>query len=255
MSSPTWTPDALASESKHYEGRGWRLVEAQHQVSTLKLVDTLEEQRIIENLIEMTKPVIPADCRHLDYLLATPFRYETTPPAGSRFRRAGHARGVFYASEKSETAVAEIVFYRLLFFAESPGTPWPKEAVEYTGFSVALAVNRAVDLMVPPFVDSRATWIHPISYVSCQELADAARSARLALIRYESVRDPHAGSNLAVLSCRAFSEPRPMDRHTWRIRIGAAGAQALCEFPRRDVEFPPGTFTDPRLASLEWPTA
>ena len=251
MSSPTWTPAALASESVRYEGRGWRFVEAQHQVSTLKLVDTLEEQRTLESLIEMTKPVIPEDCRHLDYLLATPFRYDAAPRTGSRFRRPGHASGVFYASEESETAVAEIVFYRLLFFAESPGTPWPKEAVEYTGFSVALAVNRAVDLTVPPFVEYRATWMNSTSYGPCQKLADAARSARLALIRYESVRDPRPGVNLAVLACRAFSEPRPIERRTWRIRIGAAGAQALCEYPRRDVEFPPGTFTDPRLAALE----
>lgn len=251
MSSPTWTPAALASESERYEGRGWRFVEAQHQVSTLKLVDTLDEQRILESLIERTKPVIPADCRHLDYLLATPFRYDATPGTGSRFRRPGHAGGVFYASEEPETAVAEIAFYRLLFFAESPGTPWPKEAVEYTGFSVALAVNRAVDLMVPPLVANRAAWIHPTAYEPCQELADAARSARLTLIRYESVRDPHAGVNLAVLACRAFSEPRPIKRYTWRIRIGVAGVQALCEFPRCDVEFPPGTFTDRRLAGLQ----
>lgn len=250
MSSPTWTPAALASESAPYEGRGWRFVEAQHRVSTLKLVDTLEEQSILESLIEMTKPVIPADSRHLDYLLATPFRYDPVPLTGSRFRRPGHAGGVFYASEESETAVAEIVFYRLLFFAESPATPWPREAVGYTGFSVALAVNRAIDLLVPPFVEYRATWMHPIRYEACQELADTARSARLALIRYESVRDPRGGVNLAVLACGAFSEPRPIERHTWRIRIGATGAQALCEFPRREVEFPPGTFKDPRLASL-----
>ena len=252
MSSPTWTPDALASEARRYEGKGWRLVEAQHRVSTLKLVDTLEEQRILERLIEATKPVIPEDCRHLDYLLATPFRYAAMPRAGSRFRRSGHAGGVFYASEESETAVAEIVFYRLLFFAESPGTPWPREAVEYTEFSVALAANHAIDLMASPFVEYRATWIHPIHYEPCQELADAARRAGLALIRYESVRDSRGGANLAVLACRAFSEPRPIERRTWRIRIGAAGAQALCEFPDCDVEFPPGTFTDPRLASLEW---
>ena len=252
MSSPTWTPAALASESARYEGRGWRLVEAQHRVSTLKLVDTLEEQRILESLIEMTKPVIPADCRHLDYLLATPFRYDTTPRTGSRFRRPGRAGGVFYASEESETAVAEIVFYRLLFFAESPGTPWPREAVEYTGFRVALAVDRAIDLTVPPFLEYRATWIHPTRYEPCREVADAARNARLALIRYESVRDPRARANLAVLSCKAFSEPRPVERHTWRIRIGAAGGQALCEFPRREVEFPQGSFTDPRLAAFEW---
>ena len=252
MSSPIWTPDALASEAGRYAGSGWRFVEAQHQVSTLKLVDTLEEQRILEGLIETTKPVVPADCRHLDYLLAAPFRYGASLPRGSRFRRAGRTRGVFYASEQCETAVAEIAFYRLLFFAESPRTPWPREAVEYTALTVALATDRSVDLTVQPFVGYRATWIDPVDYEPCQELADAARGARLALIRYESVRDPHNRANLAVLVCGAFSRSRPLDRQTWRIRIGPTGVQAICEFPRYGMEFPPGAFTDPRLASLEW---
>ena len=250
MSSPTWTPDALASEARRYEDRGWRFVEAQHHVSTLKLVDTLDEQRILESLIEKTKPVIPEERRHLDYLLATPFRYDTPPPRGSRFRRPGRTRGVLYASENIATAIAEIVFYRLLFFAESPGTPYPEEAVEYTGFMVALSTDRALDLTVLPFAAYRATWTDPTDYGPCQALADAARDADLTLIRYESVRDPHADANLAVLFCGGFSKSRPIERQTWRIRIGAAGAQAICEFPRRGIEFPPGTFVDPRLASL-----
>lgn len=44
MSSPIWTPDALLSEKRTVSGKYWRLVEAQHQVSTMKLVDTVEEQ-------------------------------------------------------------------------------------------------------------------------------------------------------------------------------------------------------------------
>ncbi|MDO9306326.1 MAG: RES domain-containing protein, partial [Mesorhizobium sp.] len=43
MSLPIWTPAALRSEARPLEGRCWRLVEAQHRVSTMKLVDTLEE--------------------------------------------------------------------------------------------------------------------------------------------------------------------------------------------------------------------
>ena len=82
MSSPIWTPAALSSELSRYAGRCWRLIEAQHRVSTLKLVDTLEEQSTLEDLIEQTKPAIPVDCRHLDYLLATPFRY--APPVSER---------------------------------------------------------------------------------------------------------------------------------------------------------------------------
>ena len=44
MSSRTWTPAALSSEPSAASGRCWRLVEAQHLVSTAKLSDTRAEQ-------------------------------------------------------------------------------------------------------------------------------------------------------------------------------------------------------------------
>ncbi len=125
MSSSTWTPAALSSEARARAGTCWRLVEAQHRVSTLKLVDSVAEQELLENIIESSKPPLPPECRDLHYLLSTPFRYGAAYPTGSRFRRAGMTEGVFYASEAPHTAVAEMSFYRLLFFAESPDTPWP----------------------------------------------------------------------------------------------------------------------------------
>ncbi len=135
MSSPIWTPAALSSELGKYEGRCWRIVVAQHQVSTLKLVDSLAEQTILEDLIEATKPVTPADCRHLDYLLATPFpaMVRNIEP-GSRFRRAGRTPGVYYAAEKEETAVAEMAFYRLLFFAEIAANALARRCRRIYGF-------------------------------------------------------------------------------------------------------------------------
>src|SRR3954449_10967826 len=95
MSSRTWTPAALSSERRTLSGLCWRVVEAQHRVSTLKLVDTLAEQELLERLIEETKPAVPPECRHLHYLLATPFRYGAAYPTGSRFRRDGHTDGVY----------------------------------------------------------------------------------------------------------------------------------------------------------------
>ena len=94
MSSPTWTPAALASESVHYEGLGWRFVEAQHRVSTLKLVDTLEEQSILESLIEMTKtrhprrlPASRLPARHAVSLRCrTPYRIPVSPSGTCRWR-------------------------------------------------------------------------------------------------------------------------------------------------------------------------
>src|SRR5215469_7653183 len=117
MSSSTWTPAALSSDRRAIAGTCWRLVEAQHHVSTLKLVNSVGEQAVLEELIEATKPPLPPECRDLHYLLSTPFRYGSVYPTGSRFRRAGMSEGVFYASEKPQTAVAEMTFHRLLFFA------------------------------------------------------------------------------------------------------------------------------------------
>jgi hypothetical protein len=63
----------------------WRAVEAQHVVSTMALVDSIEEQHVLERLLDDTKPAIPAAAAHLHWLLFTPFRYPP-PPGGSRFR-------------------------------------------------------------------------------------------------------------------------------------------------------------------------
>lgn len=249
MSLPTWTPSALSSEARTLEGRCWRLVEAQHLVSTLKVVDSLSEQAVLEEELEDTKPPIPSECRHLHYLLATPFRYNSVYPAGSRFRRAGRTLGVFYASESATTAVAEVAFHRLLFFAASPDTEIPPNASEYTMFATALGTPRCLDLTVAPLARDRKAWIDPTEYGPCQVLADTARQAEMEVIRYESVRDPGGGANTAVLSCRAFSAKAPHSRQTWRLRFSALGVQALCELPRVRLEFPRSVFAgDPRIA-------
>lgn len=253
MSLPIWTPGALLSEFRRFVGHCWRLVEAQHRVSTLKLTDTLSEQVLLEDLIEETKPTIPPECRHLDFLLATPFRYGADYPNGSRFRRAGRTLGVYYAAETATAAVAEMAFYRLLFFAESPATPWPNDAAEYTAFSAEVATERLLDLTHEPFSADETIWTNLTNYEACQDFADAARAADADVIRYRSVRDPAQVCNLAILVCRAFARPTPVERQTWRIRLSAFGVQALCEFPRQAVEFPPDAFVaDPRIAALNW---
>jgi len=84
-------------------------------------------------------------------------------------------------------------------------------------------------------------------------LADAAREARLEILRYESVRDPERGVNFAFLACGAFAGDAPIDRQTWRIQLGPHGAQALCEFPDARLEFARHAFApDPRIVALKW---
>src|SRR5687768_15563681 len=161
MSLPTWTTAALSPEIRRVSGRCWRVVEAQHVVSTMALVDTLEEQAMLEQVLDDSKPAVPEECRNLHYLLFTPFRYGAVYPAGSRFRRAGFTPGVFYASQHTATAVTEMAFHRLLFYAESPQTPWPANAGEYTAFMVRFAAGKGLDLAQPPLDADAAKWTHP----------------------------------------------------------------------------------------------
>lgn len=220
-------------------------------VSTLALVDTLAEQALLEHLLDESKPPVPPDCRHLHYLLATPFRYGAPYPRGSRFRRAGLTPGVFYASQSVATAIAEMAFHRLLFFAESPATPWPASAGEYTAFAARFRTSSALDLTAAPFDRDKARWTHPTDYSYGQALANGARAAGVQALRYDSARAP--GRNVALLVCRAFASPEPVERQVWRLHVGASGVRAICAFPEQRLEFDRLALAgDPRIAALRW---
>ena len=60
MSSSTSTPAALSSNARSMAGTCWRLVEAQHHVSTLKLVDSVDEQELLEDLIKSWRESVRA---------------------------------------------------------------------------------------------------------------------------------------------------------------------------------------------------
>jgi len=253
MSSGISTLAELSSSSRRASGRCWRVVEAQNQISTAKLTDTAAEQHALELLIEETKPPVPPECRHLNFLLSTPFRYGAPYPRGSRFRKAGLTLGVFYGSENPDTAIAELCFHRLLFFSESPDTKWPANAGEYTTFAAEYATRLAIDLTRPPFDNRADIWMHETRYDECQELAELARAAEIEMIRYASVRDPRNKINVAILNCRAFANAEPVARQTWRVLIGSNGARALCEMPKETIDFNREAFqNDPRIAAMRW---
>jgi RES domain len=227
-------------------------VEAQHQVSTMKLTDSLVDQEILEKIIEETKPPIPQGCEGFDFLLMTPFRYSVSNPWGSRFRRPNAPLGVFYASEHPNTAIAEMAFHRLLFFAESPSTPWPQNPGEYTAFASEFESDRVLDLNQEPFIGETALF-ELASYSAGQEFADVARLAKIEIIRYPSVRDPNGWSNLAILSPQALAKPEPVDRQSWRLHLDTNGARSVCESPRFSIAFARDAFAqDPRMKGFVW---
>jgi hypothetical protein len=225
----TWTPRALASEARLYAQTLWRVVEAQHTASTMRLTDSLEEQALLEAVLEESKPALPAAVRRLHYLLATPYRYR--PHLGSRFRAALEP-GVWYGAEALRTALAEKSYWRLRFLLDSPGTPDLKP-VPHTAFQAAVRSRAALDLTRAPFVRERAVWTHRSDYHETQAFAGVARSAQIELIRYQSVRDPEQAACVAVLDPVAFGRGKPHRLETWF--IAAARSRVRCAIQESDV--------------------
>jgi hypothetical protein len=191
------------------------VVEAQHVVSTMALVDTLDEQFELERLLDASKPPPPAGAERLHYLLFTPFRY-APPPGGSRFRAPVDA-GVFYAADEVRTACAELGYWRWRHLLDTPAlTAMP--AKPQTVFRSRIATP-TVDLRKPPFVRDRGRWTDPLDYTACQRFAAAAREAGVGAIRYESVRDPQHAGCCALLAWQGFAEPAPVEWQTWTLSV------------------------------------
>ena len=224
------------------------MVESQSRIATMKIVDTVLEQDILEAELERSKPAIPSECQHLHWLLSTPFRYAPYPH-GSRFRRARQREGCLYASRRVETAIAEDAFYRLLFFLDSPTAVRPSNLHERTAFRLTFDTSAGIDLMTPAFQARRAVLSHTTDYGPCQDLADAARKGGCQALQYASVRDPNQGANLALLCCTAVTSREPLRFQTWHIAIRTDRLEALCELPRQRLTFPLAVWaaTDPRI--------
>lgn len=194
-----------------------RIVEEQYKISTDRLTDGPAEQDVLERLVEEVKPTMPAAARSLHHLLGTPFRYGFQ--RATRFRRAHERPGIFYASESEATAVAEAAYYAMRFFSAAPGAELPRTTIERFGFSIPITVNRALDLTAPPLNRGRASWTRDQDYGPCQRFAAAARAIDAQLIRYESVRDPEGGANVALLDPGAFQRPVPYPERSWHFRF------------------------------------
>jgi hypothetical protein len=206
----------------------WRAVEAQHHISTRKLVHSREEQELLEDLIDRVKPPIaPGESRRLHYLLFTPFRYPPLPH-GSRFGTR-RERGIWYGSDQLPTAFAEVAYYRLLFL-EGTAAPLGTVTTQLTAFRVNARSARGVDLTKPPFASHRRTIASPTTYAATQALGRAMRDAGVELFRYPSARDPAGGPNIAAFTADVFGRSRPRDLQTWH----CTAARDLVEFTKRD---------------------
>jgi len=216
VSFNTWTPPALSSEARDWRGSVWRMVEAQHIASTMKIVDSQDEQNLLEALLEGSKPALPATGEALDYLLASPFRYSPLR-GGSRFRALTDP-GVFYGAESVRTASAELGYWRWKFLRDAVDLV-KLEPVAHTAFRTEI-LSTAIDLRRTPFSIDASAWTHPTDYAPCQAIARLAREADLGAIVYRSVRDPKPAWCMAILTPVAFAQPRPYPaRQTWWLAV------------------------------------
>ena len=227
MSSDIWTQCAGPSDIRTLRLTAWRVVESQHQISTRKLVDSLEEQALLEELIDRAKPPNLASPRQ-HYLLTTPFRY---PPLrhGSRFG-SRQDRGIWYGATTVATAMAEVAYYRLVFL-EGTTADLGQVSVELTAFRVHARTTRGVDLVVEPFAAHRRLIASPSHYYATQALGAAMRADGLELCRYPSARDPQGGVNVAVFSPTVFGRSAPQGFQSWR----CAASRHTVEITRRDL--------------------
>lgn len=228
MSSSIWTRCAGASEIRALRLAPWRAVEAQHQISTRTLVDSREEQELLEELIDRVKPpVTPAASARLHYLLFTPFRY---PPLrhGSRFGTR-HEPGIWYGSETLPTAFAEVAYYRMLFL-EGTRAELGAVTTQLTAFRVNARSSRGVDLAAPPFASHRRTIASPMRYTATQTLGRAMRDAGVQLFRYPSARDPMGGTNVGLFTHEVFGKSKPRDLQTWH----CTATRDVVELAKRD---------------------
>jgi hypothetical protein len=227
MSPSIWTQCAERFEPTRLAGAVWRAVESQHVTSTRKLVDSDDEQQVLEALIDTAKPPWPEGRRFvgLHYLLATPFRH---PPLryGSRFGTR-RERGIFYCAETQGTVFAEKAYYVLLFLegTEAHITPLTRPL---TVFQARISTKKGVDLTVPPFDVFTSEISSPVTYRASQPLGVAMREAGLAAFRFQSARDPEDGANLGLFE-PVFTTKKPLRGELW-----------ICTATRERVELEPG---------------
>ena len=191
-----------------------RIVESQQQIATTQIVGTLEEQRILEGLLEHTKPPLPTDHEHLHYLLATPFLY---PPLehGSRFGQR-HERSLFYASKSVSTLLAEAGYYRFIFWhGMTQAPPSDQFITEHTVFSGRYYSEQAVQLQAKPFNQYQQQLTDPQHYRISQQLGSAMREAGIQAIEYVSARDKQHGINVALFTPDALLVNEPLDADLW----------------------------------------
>ena len=231
-------------------GTLYRLVESQEQIATRQLLDTLEEQALLEEMLDAVKPPYPENMAHLHYLLKSPFRY---PPLkwGSRFGRTFEP-SIFYGGCSVEVTLVESAYYRFIFWHSMQATP-PKPIMRsvHTLFSVDYKTQKGVKLQSTPFFQYHDVLRHPSNYSVAQSLGTVMRSQYIEVFEYCSARtiqnqeksqdkkfNIREGICVGLFTADSFCTNQPKERQQWfcdmsadEIIFKAVESSELIRFP------------------------
>lgn len=232
MSLNIWTQCEGKFKFKNFDLIVWRAIENQNQIATRKLVDSIEEQLLLEELIEGVKPRAPQDAewRSLHYLLSTPFRY---PPLkhGSRFGSRDE-RGIWYGSLEEKTALCETAFLRLRLLNDT--TADIRSELSYTLFNIPVKSSKSLDLTQAPFEKFKDDISNKQSYGASQLLGRAMRNEKAEIFKYFSARTRDIGFNIGIFSPKVFLRKTPLESSFQRWYVYATKEQ---------VDFISGSFS------------
>ena len=211
---------------QHYSSDVYRVVETQEYAATSSLVDTMEEQSLLESLLDNVKPPYRKGTETRHYLISSPFRY---PPLqhGSRFGTI-LMPSYFYASETTQTALAECAFYRFVFLNDlvEPYTQSIKS--EHQSFAVQVDTSQCADLTRVYSPDIVLALTSPNSYTFTQTMGDYLVNQKdVEIIRYTSARTPFndtqsSSVNVAIASPSVIISDQPTQSVLWSCSSSSA---------------------------------
>lgn len=194
----------------------FRVVESQEQVATTLVTDSQEEQLLLEELLEESKPKQQNELAKRHYLIKTPFRY---PPLrhGSRFGTIWEP-ALFYGSQTVECALAEVAYYRFVFLYDmEDSTLVTQHNIQsyHSSFYINAQSEKAVRLEQEPFEKFSAQLLSVQNYQATQLLGKAMRDAGVEMFSFASAR-MEDGLNGAIYNHQAIKSTKPNQLESWQ---------------------------------------
>jgi hypothetical protein len=204
-----------------------RIVESQEKVATMQLVDSLEEQTLLEELIEQTKPGLINGKRH--YLIETPFRY---PPLnhGSRFG-SRFEPSIFYGSHSIDTMLYETAYYSF-YFMSAMTAPYENPIMNHkTAFEVNVKSHAYIDLSEIDESDWKEKLSSQNDYQFSQQVGAVLRDMDVKAFSYTSARDFQGkgkGKNMGVFGIDSLVG-KPKGLTNWEIKQSQDNIVFYCQ--------------------------